>query len=85
MVREQIRHAVKIVGSQAKLGTACGVSQASIWQAIQADRCSAELAMAIERATRGLVTARSIRPDLPWPSANNGDAGTAEVSSCTGQ
>jgi DNA-binding transcriptional regulator YdaS (Cro superfamily) len=68
MIRELIQQAVKIVGSQAKLGAACGVTQASIWQAMNSERCSAELAMGIERATSGTVKARSIRPDLPWPA-----------------
>lgn len=71
MIRDLIQQAVNIVGSQAKLGAACGVTQASIWQAMNAERCSAELAMAIERATAGVVKARDLRPDLPWPETLN--------------
>lgn len=68
MVRELISEAVRLAGSQGKLADACGVSQQSIWQAKEAGRCSAELAMAIERATEGKITAAQLRPDLPWPS-----------------
>lgn len=67
MIRELIEKAIAILGSQAKLAEACGVKQPSIWQAKETERCSAELAMAIERATEGQVTALSLRPDLPWP------------------
>ncbi|NUU41406.1 transcriptional regulator [Tardiphaga robiniae] len=68
MIRELIQEAVRILGSQAKLGAACGVTQASIWQAMEVQRCSAELAMAIEQATNGQVRAAALRPDLPWPA-----------------
>lgn len=68
MVRELIETAISLLGSQAKLADACGVKQSSIWQAKEAERCSAELAMAIEKATDGRVTAIELRPDLPWPS-----------------
>ena len=50
-----------------KAADACGVTQASVWQAKQAGRVSAELALLIERATAGEITARQLRPDLPWP------------------
>lgn len=68
MVRELIEKAISILGSQAKLADACGVKQPSIWQAKDTERCSAELAMAIEQATGGAVTAIELRPDLPWPA-----------------
>ncbi|CAB4171736.1 Putative bacterial antitoxin YdaS [uncultured Caudovirales phage] len=67
MVRELIEKAIEILGSQQKLADACGVKQPSIWQAKETERCSAELAMAIEVATEGAVKAAEIRPDLPWP------------------
>lgn len=67
MVRELIEKAIGILGSQAKLAEACGVKQPSIWQAKDSERVSAELAMAIEKATEGSITARELRPDLPWP------------------
>lgn len=71
MIAELIKSAVSLLGSQAKLAAACGVSQASIWQAIDSQRCSAELAMAIEKATESRVTARALRPDLPWPGGSS--------------
>lgn len=69
MSRELIEQAIDLLGSQTRLADACGVKQASIWQAKESGRCSAELAMAIERATSGAITAHSLRPDLPWPHA----------------
>lgn len=77
MVKELIEKAIGILGSQAKLADACGVRQPSIWQAKSTERCSAELAMAIEKATGGQVTAAEIRPDLPWPATSNAEAGEA--------
>lgn len=68
MSRELIEQAITLAGSQAKLAEACGVKQQSIWQAKETGRCSAELALQIEQATDGRVTARELRPDLPWPS-----------------
>jgi DNA-binding transcriptional regulator YdaS (Cro superfamily) len=67
MVKLLLEQAIKHCGSQAKLADACGIKQSSIWQAKETDRCSARLAMAVERATDGKVTARQLRPDLPWP------------------
>lgn len=67
MVTELLERAIELCGSQAKLAEACGVKQPSIWQAKDTGRCSAELAMAVEKATDGKVTAAQLRPDLPWP------------------
>lgn len=67
MIKELIEKAIG-EGSQADLAKACGVTQQSIWQAKETNRCSAELAMAIEKATAGKVTALELRPDLPWPA-----------------
>jgi DNA-binding transcriptional regulator YdaS (Cro superfamily) len=69
MIRAHIETAIALLGSQAKLADACGVTQASIWQAKEVGRVSAELALLIERATAGGVTARQLRPDLPWPDS----------------
>lgn len=68
MTRELMETAISQLGSQAKLAEACGVKQQSIWQAKETGRCSAELALQIEQATAGKVTAVELRPDLPWPS-----------------
>jgi len=67
MTRELIETAISQLGSQAKLAEACGVKQQSIWQAKDSGRVSAELALLIEKATGGAVTAKGLRPDLPWP------------------
>jgi DNA-binding transcriptional regulator YdaS (Cro superfamily) len=64
MVRELIERAIGIAGSQAKLADACGVTQQSVWQAKEAGRCSADLAVGIHRATAGAVPAYALRPDL---------------------
>lgn len=64
MVRDLIERAIALRGSQAKLADACGVAQQSIWQAKEAGRCSADLAVAIHRATEGEVPAYALRPDL---------------------
>lgn len=79
MTRELIETAISQLGSQAKLAEACGVKQQSIWQAKDSGRVSAELALLIEAATSGSVTAKALRPDLPWPlpqidSQTNADA-----------
>lgn len=72
MTSELIEAAILQLGSQAKLADACGVKQQSIWQAKHSGRVSAELALLIENATGGCVTARALRPDLPWPSQHPG-------------
>jgi DNA-binding transcriptional regulator YdaS (Cro superfamily) len=84
MSRELIEQAITLAGSQAKLAEACGVKQQSIWQAKETGRCSAELALQIEQATDGKVTARQLRPDLPWPSLapeQQPEGASAEASS----
>lgn len=77
MISELITSAVKELGSQGKLADACGVTQQSIWQAKETGRCSAELAMAIEKATEGKITAVQLRPDLPWPTPEPAQQGAA--------
>ena len=32
-------------------------------------RASADLAIRLEHASHGLITAREVRPDLPWPES----------------
>lgn len=62
--RPLIQAAITILGSEAKLGVACGVSQGAIWKAKRAGRVSGELAVAIEKATKGSVPRWRLRPDL---------------------
>lgn len=61
---DYLRKAVELKGSQAKLAKAAGVKQPSIWKALRAGRPSAELAVAIERATEGAIRRHHLRPDL---------------------
>ncbi|WP_414468053.1 transcriptional regulator [Methylobacterium currus] len=67
-----IQAAITLLGSEAKLGAACGVSQAAIWKAKRAKRVSAELAIRIESATKGAVERHRLRPDL-WSAPRQPD------------
>ncbi|GAB6842337.1 hypothetical protein JCM2811A_13380 [Methylorubrum rhodinum] len=53
-----------MLGSEAKLGVACGVTQGAIWKAKTAGRVSGEMAVKIERATSGAIPRWRLRPDL---------------------
>lgn len=68
-----IESAIRLRGSEAKLAAACGVSQAAIWKAKVAGRVSADLAVAIERATDSKVPRWRLRPDL-WEEPSKGAA-----------
>ena len=61
---DHLKRAITLKGSQAKLAKAAGVTQTSIWKALQAKRPSAELAVAIERGTEGAIQRHQLRPDL---------------------
>lgn len=63
-IRQHMERAIKLAGSEKKLGDAAGVSQNAIWSAKRAGRVSAELAVGIERATGGEVSRVDLRPDL---------------------
>lgn len=58
------RRAVALAGSESKLSRATGYSQPAINKARRKGRVSAELAIAIERATKGAVSRHELRPDL---------------------
>jgi DNA-binding transcriptional regulator YdaS (Cro superfamily) len=66
-VKELLQSAISQFGSEAKLGAAAGYSQNAIWSAKRAGRVSADLAIAIERATNGGVPRWKLRPDLWQP------------------
>lgn len=70
MTNPLIEKAIKLVGSQDKLGELCGCSQNKIWLAKDRGKIDAELALKIEQATAGEVRARDLRPDLPWPDCS---------------
>lgn len=60
--------AIKDAGSEAKLAKLTGYSQVAINKAKRSGHCSAEMAVAIERATNKRVTRLMLRPDL-WSEA----------------
>lgn len=59
-----IETAIALAGSETKLGEATGYSQAAINKAKKAGRVSAEMAVAIEKATKGQVSRHRLRPDI---------------------
>lgn len=71
-----IQAAITAAGSEAKLGKLAGFSQNAIWYAKRHGRCSAELAVGIEKATNGAISRSRLRPDLypPAPTAVAGEA-----------
>lgn len=56
--------AISLAGSEAKLARAMGYSQNAVWSAKRRGRVSAEMATAVDRATRGAVPREALRPDL---------------------
>ena len=63
--QKSLLRAIEAFGSQAKLAGAAGVSQQTISAALKGSRAiSAELAVAIEKATRGTVRRADLRPDI---------------------
>lgn len=56
--------AISIAGSEAKLGALAGYSQNAIWHAKRIGRVSAQMADAIEKATKGSVLRKQLRPDI---------------------
>lgn len=63
--RDLIESAIKALGSQEKLAEAIGISQQGVSYLLRhAPRVTAEVAVAIERATRGKVRRSDLRPDI---------------------
>ena len=63
-ITQLIEQAIALAGSEAKLGAAAGVSQHAIWYAKKKGRITAELAISIDRATKGEISKVMLRPDL---------------------
>lgn len=61
-VRPLIEAAIRDKGSQAKLAVACRVSQAAIWKAKEAGRCSPQLAIRLEEACG--ISRRLLCPEI---------------------
>lgn len=77
--RIALKQAITIAGSQAELERRSGIPQQTIsWLLLKADRISAEMAVAIDRATGGEVPKHSLRPDLFDPPAVREHAEAAE-------
>lgn len=67
--RPHIERAVALYGSQVKLAREVGCSQQYIsWLLKDAEQISAEMAVAFERATGGVVSRASLRPDIFGPA-----------------
>ncbi|MBC8949341.1 MULTISPECIES: transcriptional regulator [Xenorhabdus] len=65
-MNEQIKTAIKIVGSQKALGLACGTTQQAVYKWLHGkSRVSPEYVPRIVAATGGKIQAYEIRPDLP--------------------
>lgn len=61
---QHIKAAVKLHKSQAKLAAAMGCTQQQISYLLKAKTISAEMAIAIDRATDGKVSRHALRPDI---------------------
>jgi DNA-binding transcriptional regulator YdaS (Cro superfamily) len=77
--RKLIIDAIEMLGSQAKLGAAAGLSQNAVWSAKRTGKVSAKMAKGIETATRGKIPSWKLRPDL-WEPPVRSAAKTAEAS-----
>lgn len=65
-MNEVIKTAIALVGSQKKLGHACGVSQQAVYKWLHNKaKVSPEHVGHIERVTNGEIPGYMIRPDLP--------------------
>ncbi|ELD4017616.1 helix-turn-helix domain-containing protein [Salmonella enterica] len=73
-----IETAIKITGSQKKLGNACHVSQQAVFKWLHnKSKVSPQHVNRIVNATKGQVSAYQIRPDLPdlFPHPSSSDPG----------
>ena len=69
--KSHLERAIRELGSQPKLAKAMGCSQSKIsWLLVTAKEISAEDALAIHRATNGVVSASDLRPDL-WSNSQH--------------
>lgn len=63
--RDLLERAIRALGSQQKLAEAIGLSQQGVSYLLNnAPRVTAEVAIAIERATKGQIRREQLRPDL---------------------
>lgn len=76
--RSLVERAIQMFGSEAKLGKAIGRSQNAVWQAKRRGRVTAEMAIAIDEATEGVVSRHQLRPDIFRSSA--GPSGSSQAA-----
>lgn len=72
-MNEAIKTAIDIVGTQKKLGEACGITQQAVFKWLHNKaKVSPEYIPLIVKATNGQVKGKDIRPDLPhlWDLGN---------------
>lgn len=87
MGKRALERAITCLGGQAALGRACGKAQGHVWWWLhRAKRVPAEHVLAIETATKGLVTRHDLRPDL-YPTLkprrrSSTRAASQEAASC---
>ncbi|WP_333474461.1 MULTISPECIES: transcriptional regulator [Enterobacteriaceae] len=65
MINQHVKRAIDILGGQAALARACGVTQPAVFRWLNGSRVKADHVMSIVKATGGEVKAYQIRPDLP--------------------
>lgn len=63
-LKDHIKRAIELRGSQAKLADAMGCSQQQISYLLKADSITAEMAIKVDMATGGAVSKRDLRPDI---------------------
>jgi DNA-binding transcriptional regulator YdaS (Cro superfamily) len=65
-----ITRAVNLAGGQRKLALITGFSQHAVWHAIKRGQPSAAMAVRIERALKGAISAADLRPDIFNPTGD---------------
>ncbi|OAT22563.1 transcriptional regulator [Proteus myxofaciens] len=64
MKNQAIEKAIRIVGSQQKLATLCGVSQPTVWRWLHGGGMDSKYVVKVVKATRNQVRAQDIYPEL---------------------
>ncbi|MEY2342093.1 transcriptional regulator [Acidithiobacillus sp. IBUN Pt1247-S3] len=73
---DDLKKAIDHFGSQASLARELGVRPMAVTHWIKRGNVPYKQAMAIERATNGIVTRSDLRPDI-WPPQESQDRGAA--------
>lgn len=75
---ESVKRAIRIVGSQKRLGSAIGVVPQVVNNWLRRGNVPAEYCPRIERATSGAVRCEDLRPDVDWAYLRATDCATRE-------